>query len=65
MNVVWRLPSEDLEKRFIAEAAEAGMVGLKGHRDVGGIRASVYNAVEVAGVQRLVSFMSDFKSKNG
>ncbi len=65
MNVVWRLPNEDLEKRFIAEAAEAGMVGLKGHRDVGGIRASVYNAVEVAGVQRLVSFMGDFKSKNG
>lgn len=65
MNVVWRLPSEDLEKAFVAEAAEAGLVGLKGHRSVGGIRASIYNAVELAGIERLVGFMTDFKSKHG
>ncbi|MCA9554366.1 MAG: 3-phosphoserine/phosphohydroxythreonine transaminase [Myxococcales bacterium] len=63
MNVVWRLPSEDLDKAFVAEATAAGLVGLKGHRDVGGIRASLYNAVELAGVERLVTFMKDFKNK--
>ena len=46
-----------------AEATAAGLVGLKGHRDVGGIRASLYNAVELAGVERLVTFMKDFKNK--
>lgn len=65
MNVVWRLPSEDLEKAFVTEAAAAGLVGLKGHRDVGGIRASIYNAVDQAGVERLVGFMADFKAKHG
>jgi phosphoserine aminotransferase len=49
MNVVWRLPSEDLEKQFIAEAKQAGMDGLKGHRSVGGCRASIYNAMPVEG----------------
>jgi phosphoserine aminotransferase len=63
MNVVWRLPSEALDKAFVAEATAAGLEGLKGHRDVGGMRASLYNAVELAGVERLVSFMKDFKSK--
>ncbi len=65
MNVVWRLGSEDLEKKFIAEAAEAKMVGLKGHRDVGGVRASIYNAVQLSGIECLVDFMADFKRKNG
>ena len=62
MNIVFRLPDEDLEKRFVAEAAAAGMVNLKGHRSVGGIRASVYNAMPVESVQTLVGFMADFRS---
>ncbi len=65
MNPVFRLPSEDLEKQFIADAAKAGMVGLKGHRSVGGIRASMYNAMEPAGVQKLVDFMSEFAKQKG
>jgi phosphoserine aminotransferase len=65
MNVVFRLPSEDLEKRFVDEAKNAGMVGLKGHRSVGGIRASLYNAVEPAWVDSLVAFMKDFSKRNG
>lgn len=64
MNIVFRLPDEDLEKRFVAEAAEAGMVNLKGHRSVGGIRASVYNALPVASVEALVDFMVGFRSAN-
>lgn len=63
MNVVWRLPSEDLEARFISEADQAGLKGLKGHRDVGGCRASIYNAVELAGVERLVDFMKSFQAQ--
>ncbi len=65
MNVTFRLPDEDLEKKFVAEANEAGLVGLKGHRSVGGIRASIYNAMPLKGVQALVSFMKDFEKKNG
>ncbi len=65
MNITWRLPSEELEKKFVAEAAERELVGLKGHRSVGGIRASIYNAMPLAGVQRLVEFMKDFERKNG
>ncbi len=60
MNVVFRLPSEDLEKRFVAEAAKKHMVGLAGHRLTGGIRASLYNAVPYESVETLVSFMKDF-----
>lgn len=60
MNVVFRLPSEDLEKRFVTEAGAAGMIGLKGHRSVGGIRASIYNAMPDEGVSKLVSFMNSF-----
>jgi len=63
MNVVFRLPSEDLEKRFVAEAAKEGMVGLAGHRSTGGIRASIYNAVELASVERLVEFMRAFAAR--
>lgn len=65
MNVVWRLGSEELEARFIAEAKAAGMVGLKGHRSVGGIRASIYNAVPTASVEALAEFMREFERKNG
>ena len=65
MNVVWRLPSEELEEQFVAEAKKAGMVGLKGHRSVGGIRASIYNAVPQKAVDALIAFMKDFKAKNG
>jgi len=61
MNIVFRLPSEDLEKRFVAEAAAAGMTGLKGHRSVGGIRASIYNAMPLEGARRAAQFMEDFK----
>ena len=64
MNVTFRLPSEDLEKKFVVEARAAGMVGLKGHRSVGGIRASIYNAFQLEGVERLVNFMEDFKSNH-
>lgn len=65
MNVTFRLPSEDLEKQFCAEAAAAGFDGLKGHRSVGGIRASIYNAFPKEGVTALVDFMQDFAAKNG
>ncbi len=65
MNVVWRLPTEELEKQFIAEAAEQGMGGLKGHRSVGGCRASMYNAMPIEGAKALAGFMKDFAKKNG
>ncbi|MHB0911907.1 MAG: 3-phosphoserine/phosphohydroxythreonine transaminase [Armatimonadota bacterium] len=65
MNVVWRLPSEELEEKFVAEAKSAGFIGLKGHRSVGGIRASIYNAVPTEAVAALVGFMQEFEAKNG
>ena len=65
MNVVWRLSSEDLEAEFVKQAKEAGFIGLKGHRSVGGIRASIYNAVTMESVEALVSFMKEFEQKNG
>jgi phosphoserine aminotransferase len=65
MNVTWRLPAEELEKKFVAEATAQGLDGLKGHRSVGGIRASIYNAFPRAGVEALVSFMEDFERRNG
>ena len=64
MNVTFRLGTEDLEKKFVAEAAAAGLTSLKGHRSVGGIRASIYNACPVAAVDALVAFMADFRQKN-
>ncbi len=63
MNVVFRLPSEDREEAFVAEAKKRGMIGLKGHRSVGGIRASIYNAVEPAWVDALCAFMQEFAKK--
>jgi phosphoserine aminotransferase len=65
MNVVFKLPSEALDDKFVAEAKKAGMVGLKGHRLTGGIRVSTYNAVTVDNVKTLVSFMEEFIRKNG
>ena len=65
MNGTWRLPTEELEAKFVAEAKAAGMGSLKGHRSVGGIRASIYNAFPMAGVDYLVDFMKEFEKKNG
>ena len=65
MNVVWRLGNEKLEAEFIAQAEKAEMVGLKGHRSVGGIRASIYNAITVESVEALAAFMKEFERKNG
>ena len=65
MNVTFRLPSEALEKQFVTEALQAGLSGLKGHRSVGGIRASIYNAMPESGVTALVDFMKDFAQRNG
>lgn len=65
MNVVFRLPNDELEQRFLADAEAANMIGLRGHRSVGGIRASIYNAVETAWVGTLVGFMGEFLRKNG
>jgi phosphoserine aminotransferase len=63
--VVFRLPTEALEKKFIAEAKEKGMIGLKGHRSVGGIRVSIYNAVSINAVQSVCDFMESFLKENG
>jgi len=65
MNVTFRLPNENLEKVFVKEAAENGLVGLKGHRSVGGIRASIYNAMSKEGCLALAEFMNDFAKKHG
>ncbi len=67
MNVTWRIKGgdEELEKRFIDDAKKLGMSSLKGHRSVGGLRASIYNAFPMEGVDALVSFMKDFEKKNG
>ena len=65
MNVTFRLPSEDLEARFIEEAASEGLLNLKGYRTVGGVRASIYNAVEPASVEALVDFMRRFEAAHG
>jgi phosphoserine aminotransferase len=65
MNVTFRLPSEELEKRFVSDATRNGLDGLKGHRSVGGIRASIYNAFPREGVEALVAFMGEFQQKNG
>jgi phosphoserine aminotransferase len=65
MNAVFRLPDESLEERFVRDAESHGMVGLKGHRSVGGIRVSLYNAVSPDWVVALTSFMSDFARQYG
>jgi phosphoserine aminotransferase len=65
MNVTFRLATEELEKQFIKESNAAGLDGLKGHRSVGGMRASIYNAFPEDGVDALVSFMRDFERTRG
>ena len=65
MNATFRLPSEELEKAFLVQAAEQGLGNLKGHRSVGGIRASIYNAMPIEGVSLLVEFMRGFLAENG
>jgi phosphoserine aminotransferase len=65
MNVVFRLPTEELEAKFVADGKATGMVGLKGHRSVGGCRASIYNAMPLEGVEVLAQFMREFAKNNG
>lgn len=65
MNVVWRIHNAQLEDKFVKEAEKEGLSGLKGHRSVGGLRASIYNAMPVEGVTALVEFMHHFMQKNG
>ncbi|MGB2717845.1 MAG: 3-phosphoserine/phosphohydroxythreonine transaminase [Vicinamibacterales bacterium] len=65
MNVTFRLPGEELEKKFVKESTAAGFDGLKGHRSVGGLRASIYNAFPEKGVEALVQFMQEFERRNG
>ncbi len=65
MNVTFRLPNEEVETRFLTEAKTHRLIDLKGHRSVGGIRASIYNAMPVEGVKTLAEFMTDFQRRNG
>ena len=65
MNVPFTIPSPDLEKTFCAEAAKAGLANLEGHRSVGGMRASIYNAMSAEGVDALIAFMADFQRRHG
>jgi phosphoserine aminotransferase len=65
MNIPFRMPSEELEDQFAKEATKAELIGLKGHRSVGGLRASIYNAVTVESVKQLTAFMAEFQKKNG
>jgi phosphoserine aminotransferase len=64
MNVTFRLATEELEKKFLKESTTAGLDGLKGHRSVGGMRASIYNAFPESGVDALVEFMREFARRN-
>ncbi len=64
MNVPFVTGNEELDKKFVAEAKAAGLVNLKGHRTVGGMRASIYNAMPIEGVQKLVNFMEEFEKNN-
>ena len=65
MNVVFRLPKPELEEQFVKEAKGAGIIGVKGHRSVGGIRLSIYNASSLQNVADAASFMKEFRRKNG
>ncbi len=65
MNVTFRTGSDEMDAKFVKEAAEAGFVNLKGHRKVGGMRASIYNAMPVEGVEKLCDFIREFEKKNG
>ena len=61
MNVTFYLQDESLQERFLAESQAAGLLGLKGHKSAGGLRASIYNAMPLAGVEQLVAFMKEFE----
>jgi phosphoserine aminotransferase len=65
MNVTFRLPSEELEKAFLREAEAEGLDGLKGHRSVGGLRASIYNACPIESARALADFMGHFRKRRG
>jgi phosphoserine aminotransferase len=65
MNVPFRLPSEELEAKFVKASTQHGLIGLKGHRSVGGLRASLYNALPMSSVETLAAFMEDFQKKEG
>ncbi len=65
MNVPFTLPSAELDKSFLSEAAAAGLTNLEGHRSVGGMRASIYNAMPLAGVEALIAFMHEFQRRHG
>jgi phosphoserine aminotransferase len=65
MNVPFRLRDDSLDARFLEEAEALGLSQLKGHRSVGGMRASIYNAMPVEGIEALVAFMKDFARRNG
>ena len=65
VNVVFRLPTKELDEKFLGEAYKAGLIGLKGHRSVEGLRASIYNAMPLEGVEVLLDFMNDFERKYG
>jgi phosphoserine aminotransferase len=65
MNVPFTIPNPDLEKTFAAEAAKAGLMNLEGHRSVGGMRASIYNAMPIEGVRALIAFMQEFQRRHG
>jgi phosphoserine aminotransferase len=65
MNVTFRMASEELESAFVKESTAAGLDGLKGHRSVGGMRASIYNAFPEAGIDALVQFMQEFERTHG
>ena len=64
MNVTFNLPTAELEAAFVAQAAERGLVGLKGHRSLGGCRASIYNAVTEEGCRALAEFMEEFRKNH-
>lgn len=64
MNVTFNLPTKELEKHFLQEAQDNGFIGLKGHRSIGGLRASIYNAVPMEHVEKLINFMEKFKKNN-
>ncbi len=64
MNVPFVLPNESLDKEFLKQARNAGLINLKGHRSVGGMRASIYNAMPIEGVRKLVDFMKSFEQAN-
>ena len=64
MNVTFYLQEESLQERFLAESQAAGLLGLKGHKSAGGLRASIYNAMPLAGVEQLVAFMKEFERRS-